>query len=130
MPSYVVERVAAALNEHSKSVKGSSILVYGVAYKKNVNDVRESPAFEVMEELEKKGARVAFTDPLVPSVELPSGEHKGVDPDFGAYDAVVVITDHDGLDRERLAREARIVIDTRDSLAGIKGLDPTRIFGL
>jgi UDP-N-acetyl-D-glucosamine dehydrogenase len=130
MPSYVVERVAAALNEHRKSVKGSSILVYGVAYKKNVNDVRESPAFEVIEELEKKGARVHFTDPLVPSVELPSGEHKGVEPNFGAYDAVVVITDHDALDRERLAREARLVIDTRNALAGVQAPDPTRIFGL
>ena len=89
MPSYVVERVAAALNEHSKSVKGSKLLIYGVAYKKNVNDVRESPAFEVMEELEHKGAHVAFTDPLVASVELPSGERHGVEPDFGAYDAVV-----------------------------------------
>jgi UDP-N-acetyl-D-glucosamine dehydrogenase len=130
MPSYVVERVAAALNEHSKSVKGSSILVYGIAYKKNVNDVRESPAFEVIEELEKKGAHVAFTDPLVASVELPHGEQKGVAPDFAAYDAVVVITDHDALDRERLVREARIVIDTRDALARVEGVDPTRVFGL
>ncbi|HET9957120.1 MAG TPA: nucleotide sugar dehydrogenase [Polyangiaceae bacterium] len=131
MPNYVVERVAAALNEHSKSVKGAKILVYGIAYKKNVNDVRESPAFEVIEELEKKGAHVAFTDPLVPTVELPNGESQaGVAADFAAYDAVVVITDHDALDRERLAREGRIIIDTRNALAGIKDLDRKRVFGL
>ena len=131
MPSYVVERVAAALNHHSKSVKGSKVLVYGVAYKKNVNDVRESPAFEVMEELEAKGAHVSFTDPLVPIVDLPSGhQSKGVTPDFAAYDVVVVITDHDALDRERLAREAHLIVDTRDALARVTLPHPDRVFGL
>ncbi len=130
MPSYVVDRVADALNQHSKSIKGSKILVYGVAYKKNVNDVRESPAFEVIDELMHKGADVSYTDPYVPSVELPEGEKKSVAPEFGAYDLVVVVTDHDLLDRERLGREARLIVDTRDVLANVKGLDPTRVFGL
>jgi UDP-N-acetyl-D-glucosamine dehydrogenase len=130
MPSYVVERVADALNQHSRAIKGSKILVYGVAYKKNVNDVRESPAIEVIDELMHKGANVSYTDPYVPSLELPEGEKKSVAPEFGAYDLVVVVTDHDLLDRERLAREARLIVDTRDVLAKIKGLDPTRVFGL
>jgi UDP-N-acetyl-D-glucosamine dehydrogenase len=130
MPSYVVERVAAALNEHSKSIKGSKILIYGVAYKKNVNDVRESPAFEVMEELTHKGALVSFTDPYVPSVQLPDGEQKSVAPDYAAYDLVVVITDHDVLDRERLAQEAHLIVDTRDALAKVKSGRRDRIFGL
>jgi UDP-N-acetyl-D-glucosamine dehydrogenase len=130
MPTYVVERVADALNQFSKSVKGSKILVYGVAYKKNVNDVRESPAFEVIEELEKKGARVDFSDPHVPSIELPHGQRKGVSPQFSAYDLVVIVTDHDSLERERLVREAHIVVDTRDALAKVNIADRSRIFGL
>ncbi|MEY2933206.1 MAG: hypothetical protein RL033_3955 [Pseudomonadota bacterium] len=130
MPAYVVERVADALNQFSKSVKGSKILIYGMAYKKNVNDVRESPAFEVMEELEKKGAHVDFTDPYVPSIDLPHGERKGVSAQYGDYDLVVIVTDHDVLDRERLAREAHIVVDTRDALAKVNVSDRSRIFGL
>jgi UDP-N-acetyl-D-glucosamine dehydrogenase len=129
MPEYVVERVAAALNEHSKAVKGSKILVYGVAYKKNVNDVRESPAFEVIEGLERRGANVAFSDPYVTSIELPHGERKSVAPDFAGYDLVVVVTDHDVLDRQRLAREAALIVDTRDTLHGVAA-PPGRVFGL
>jgi UDP-N-acetyl-D-glucosamine dehydrogenase len=130
MPSYVVERVTSALNEFSKAVKGSKILVYGVAYKKNVNDVRESPAFEVIEELQNKGALVSFTDPYVPSIELPHGEMKGVLPDYAAYDLVVIVTDHDVLDRERLAKEASLIVDTRDALSKVAGVKPGRVFGL
>src|SRR5690606_30642125 len=104
--------------------------VYGVAYKKNVNDVRESPAFEIIEELEKKGALVSFTDPFVPSIELPRGEVKSVSADFGAYDVVVVVTDHDVLDRERLAREAFLIVDTRDALGKVPNVKRERVFGL
>ena len=130
MPEYVVTRVADALNHFSKSVKGSKILIYGVAYKKNVNDVRESPAFEVIEELEKKGAQVDFSDPHVHSIELPHGERRGVSPQFSAYDLVVIVTDHDALERERLAREAQLIVDTRDALAKVNVADRSRIFGL
>jgi UDP-N-acetyl-D-glucosamine dehydrogenase len=130
MPSYVVERAISALNEYGRSLKGAKVLVYGVAYKKNVNDVRESPAFEIIEELEQKGALVSFTDPFVPSIELPRGELKGVNPDFGAYDMVIVVTDHDALDRERLAREAFLIVDTRDALAQVPIAKRERLFGL
>jgi UDP-N-acetyl-D-glucosamine dehydrogenase len=130
MPVYVVERVADALNQHTKSVKGSKVLVYGVAYKKNVNDVRESPAFEVIEELEKRGAQVDFTDPYVSSIELPHGEKKGVAPNFSEFDLVVVVTDHDALDSERLVREAHLIVDTRDVLAKVRGVDRSRVFSL
>jgi UDP-N-acetyl-D-glucosamine dehydrogenase len=130
MPTYVVERVADALNENSKSVKGAKILIYGVAYKKNVDDVRESPAFEVIEELERKSAHVEFSDPFVSSIQTPHGEKKAKPPEFGAYDLVVVVTDHDALDRERLAREAKIVVDTRDVLSRVKLPHPERVFGL
>ena len=130
MPVYVVERVADALNQHTKSVKGSKVLVYGVAYKKNVNDVRESPAFEVIEELERRGAHVDFSDPYVSSIELPHGEKKGVAANFSEFDLVVVVTDHDALDRERLLREAPLIVDTRDVLAKFQGADRSRVFGL
>jgi UDP-N-acetyl-D-glucosamine dehydrogenase len=130
MPSYVVERVASALNEYGRSLKGAKILVYGVAYKKNVNDVRESPAIEVIDELEHKGAHVSFTDPFVSSLELPHGVMKGVSPDFGAYDVVVIVTDHDALDRERLAREAFLIVDTRDALGKVPHVKHERVFGL
>ena len=130
MPSYVVERVTSALNEYGRSLKGAKILVYGVAYKKNVNDVRESPAIEVIDELEKKGAHVSFTDPFVSSLELPQGVMKGVSPDFGAHDVVVIVTDHDALDRERLAREAFLIVDTRDALGKVPHVKHERVFGL
>jgi UDP-N-acetyl-D-glucosamine dehydrogenase len=126
----VVERVTSALNEYGRSLKGAKVLVYGVAYKKNVNDVRESPAFEIIEELQKKGAAVAFTDPFVASIELPHGVLQGVNPDFGAHDVVVVVTDHDALDRERLAREAFLIVDTRDALGKVPIAKRERIFGL
>jgi UDP-N-acetyl-D-glucosamine dehydrogenase len=130
MPSYVVERVTAALNEFGRSLKGCKVLVYGVAYKKNVTDVRESPAIEIIEELQKKGAIVNFTDPFVPSLELPHGEMVGVGADFGAHDLVVIVTDHDALDRDRLAREAFIIVDTRDALANTAIAKRERVFGL
>jgi UDP-N-acetyl-D-glucosamine dehydrogenase len=131
MPAYVVERVADALNHHAKSVKGSKILVYGVAYKKNVDDVRESPAFEVIEGLEHRKAHVEYSDPFVPSIVLPSGEElKSRPAEFGDYDLVVVVTDHDALDRPRLAREAKIVVDTRNVLAQVELPHPERVFGL
>jgi UDP-N-acetyl-D-glucosamine dehydrogenase len=130
MPGYVVERVATALNHHSRSNKGSRVLVYGVAYNKNVDDVRESPAFEIIDSLEHKGAIVAYADPFVPSVLLPSGAKSASPPAFAEHDVVVVVTDHDALDRERLAREARLIVDTRDALAGFEKIAGDRLFGL
>jgi UDP-N-acetyl-D-glucosamine dehydrogenase len=123
MPGYVVERVAESLNEDSKAVKGAKVLVYGIAYKRDVTDVRESPAFDVILDLEKRGAQVDFMDPHVPEVDEHGLKKRGIDPSssFTPYDAVVIITDHASLDRERLLREARLVVDTRDALRGVPG---------
>jgi UDP-N-acetyl-D-glucosamine dehydrogenase len=123
MPGYVVERVAESLNEDSKAVKGAKVLVYGIAYKRDVTDVRESPAFDVILDLEKRGAQVDFMDPHVPEVDEHGLKKRGIDPSssFTPYDAVVIITDHASLDRERLLREARLVVDTRDALRGVAG---------
>lgn len=130
MPGYVVERVAEALNHRRRAVHGSRVLVYGVAYKRNVDDVRESPAFEIIEALEQKGATVNFSDPFVASIRLPSGEKLASPPEFSAHDVVVVVTDHDALDRRRLASEAKLIVDTRDALAGFSSDCGDRLFGL
>jgi UDP-N-acetyl-D-glucosamine dehydrogenase len=131
MPSYVVERVTEALNDQAKPVRGSKVLVYGIAYKRDVNDVRESPAFAVLHGLEKRGAKVEYMDPHVRSVNEDGVELSGVDPQsgFGGYDAVVIITDHSALDRERLLREAKVIVDTRDALRGLDG-DRSKVYGL
>jgi UDP-N-acetyl-D-glucosamine dehydrogenase len=132
MPLYVVERVTQALSERlSKSVRGARILIVGIAYKKNVDDTRESPSFKVMELLEKRGAAIAFHDPLVP--EIPRlREH----PEFGGrrsvaldranlaqYDAALIATDHDGVDYRLLVENCPLVIDTRNACGrnGITG---------
>jgi UDP-N-acetyl-D-glucosamine dehydrogenase len=123
MPGYVIERVSDTLNEVSKAVRGSRVLVYGLAYKKDVTDVRESPAFDIVLGLQARGATVSYMDPYVPTVNDHGLEMTGVDPasTFAAYDIVVIITDHGALDRERLLREAKLVVDTRDALRGVPG---------
>ena len=131
MPGYVVQRISEALNDHSRAVRGSKILVYGVAYKRDVRDVRESPALKVIHELEKRGALVAYMDPHVPELDEEGVTMKGIDPatSFASFDAVVIITDHTLLDRQRLLREAKLVVDTRDALHGVSG-DRSKIHGL
>jgi UDP-N-acetyl-D-glucosamine dehydrogenase len=118
MPAFVVERITEALNDHKKPVRGSKILIYGVAYKRDVSDVRESPAFSIIHDLHQRGAEVAYMDPHVPEIAEDGVTLRGVDPasSFEPYDAVVIVTDHTLLDRERLVREAALVVDTRDAL--------------
>jgi len=131
MPAYVVERASTALNDQSKAVKGSHVLVYGLAYKKDVSDVRESPAFAVIHGLMQRGAKVSIMDPYVTEVNEEGVVLKATDPSssFAPYDLVVIVTDHTALERERLLREAKTVLDTRDSLRGIPG-DRTKVYGL
>jgi UDP-N-acetyl-D-glucosamine dehydrogenase len=123
MPDYVIERCSETLNEVSKAVRGAKILVYGLAYKKDVTDFRESPAFDVVLGLQGRGANVAYMDPYVPTVDDHGLKMKSTDPasSFAPYDLVVIITDHGSLDRERLLREAKLVVDTRDALRGVPG---------
>jgi UDP-N-acetyl-D-glucosamine dehydrogenase len=121
MPHYVVMRTMESLNEHGKAMKGSRILVVGLAYKKDVDDVRESPAFEVIELLEQKGAHVSYHDPYVPKthrmrkydLEMTS---LPLNPEtLHAHDAVLIVTDHSSVDYELIVREAPLVIDTRNA---------------
>lgn len=131
MPSYVVQRVASALNGARKAVNGSRLLVYGMAYKANVSDVRESPALTIVHELQGLGAQVEYMDPHVPEVDEDGVRLVGVDVErsFADYDAVVLVANHDALDRERLLREAQLVVDTRDALRDVVG-DRSKIHGL
>jgi UDP-N-acetyl-D-glucosamine dehydrogenase len=131
MPSYVVERAATALNDKAKAVRGSKVLIYGIAYKKDVSDVRESPAFAVIHELTARGALVSIMDPYVTEVEEEGVKMTAVDPqsNFGTYDLVIIVTDHTSLDRARLFREASLILDTRDALRGLPGAR-SKVYGL
>jgi len=126
MPRYVVDRLGAALDRAlQRGFVGTQILVVGVAYKKNIDDMRESPALTIIEMLEARGARVAFFDPLVP-VLPPTREHPklagrvslaAAELRAGAFAAAVVVTDHDGVDYAAVAGCAAVVVDTRNVFA-------------
>lgn len=131
MPREVVVLVQEALNRRKKAVMGTRILVSGVAYKRDVSDFRESPAFDVIAGLERLGAHVDYLDPHVPEVDEGGVVLRSVPLDvaFGEYDAVVVVTDHKVIDYPRMLRESRLIIDTRDALRAIDG-DHTKIVRL
>ncbi len=122
MPPYVVHLLTEALNDRERAVRGSRILVLGVAYKPNVADVRDSPALEIVELLSQKGARVSYHDPLVPAVQIGSGRLESVAwpvPDLDRYDVVLVLTAHLGYDWKDIVERARLVIDTRNATAAL-----------
>jgi UDP-N-acetyl-D-glucosamine dehydrogenase len=124
MPEYVVSKVIDGLNQKSKSLQGSKILVLGIAYKKNVDDMRESPSVMMMELLRNKGAHVSYSDPHVPvfpvmrkhSFDLSS---VNLTPEtLGDFDAVILATDHDRFDYELIVSYSNIVVDTRGKYRG------------
>ncbi|HMJ50975.1 MAG TPA: nucleotide sugar dehydrogenase [Polyangiaceae bacterium] len=131
MPEYVVSRVTDALNNSKKAVRGAKILVAGVAYKPDVSDVRESPAFDVIAGLLRLGGEVAYVDPHVPEIDEAGPTMRSVSPfaSFAAYDAVVVITNHRAFDYQRMIREAQVIVDTRDALRDVPG-DRSKVFAL
>jgi len=117
MPDYVVEKVSHALNADRKPVNGSKILVLGVAYKPDIDDVRESPALDVMRLLEERGATVSFHDPFISSVREEGHVRHGVDltPDIiAATDAVVVVTDHKKVNYQLVMDNATLIVDSRN----------------
>ncbi len=124
MPAYVVQLVADALNDRKKPVRGSRILTLGVAYKAGVGDVRESPAMEILELLRAKGAEVAYVDPHVPEFGL--GRERLISrswetTDLGAWDLVLILTNHPQFDPKRIVREASLVLDTRNATGSQPG---------
>jgi UDP-N-acetyl-D-glucosamine dehydrogenase len=119
MPRYWVQKVQDALNDAGKAVKGSTILVLGVAYKRDVSDIRESPAFDIMHLLQEKGATVRYHDPHVPSFAYEGMHMSGVldlQAALEEADCVVVVTDHSAYDWEQVHEHARMLIDTRHAL--------------
>jgi UDP-N-acetyl-D-glucosamine dehydrogenase len=118
MPHFVVDKIQNALNDHSKPLRGSHIHVLGVAYKRNVDDVRESPALDIILLLERRGARVSYSDPFVPRIRLDGHELAAEDSlDASARaDCVAVVTDHAAFDYAAIAARARLIVDTRNAL--------------
>jgi len=119
MPAWVVGKVTDGLNQHKKAVNGSRVLILGVAYKKNIDDMRESPAVEIMSQLENLGAKVEYSDPYVsvmPKMRRYSFDLKSVQLSaviLTEYDCVILTTDHDLFDYEMILKEARLIVDTR-----------------
>ncbi|MEO2009261.1 MAG: UDP binding domain-containing protein, partial [Pirellulaceae bacterium] len=126
MPEYVVGRVAKALNDVGKPMRGSRIAILGVAYKKDVDDPRESPAFKLMELLQQVGVKLSYSDPHIPV--LPSMRHydvprlasEALSPEYlAAQDCVLIVTDHTAYDYDEIVRFSHLVVDTRNATAAI-----------
>jgi UDP-N-acetyl-D-glucosamine dehydrogenase len=128
MPYFVIEQIAAGLNDHSKSIKGSKILVLGVAYKRDIDDLRESPSLTILELLREKGAIVAYNDPYFPTVGR--GRHYDLNmantplDNLAQYDAVVIVTDHSDYDYKAIVEQSQLIVDTRNAT---KGIDSAKI---
>jgi UDP-N-acetyl-D-glucosamine dehydrogenase len=124
MPYHVLASIGGALNQHKKSLNGARVLILGVAYKKDIDDLRESPALTIIELLQKEGALVSYHDPYFPFV----GKGRKYDlqmkrselEKLGQYDCVVIVTDHSDYDYRHIVAEAQLVVDTRNATKGIK----------
>jgi UDP-N-acetyl-D-glucosamine dehydrogenase len=130
MPHYVVERIAETLNERSKSIRGSRILILGVAYKKDVDDVRESPALEIMKLLKERGAELSYSDPYIPRLhrmrqyDFSYMSSVPLNPDaLKNADLVLIATDHTDIDYQLVVDHARIVVDTRNATKRTRGVE-------
>jgi UDP-N-acetyl-D-glucosamine dehydrogenase len=118
MPHFVVDKVQSALNNHSKPVKGSHVHVAGVAYKRNIDDMRESPALDVILLLQKRGAKITYSDPYVPQLRLDgiSLKSEPLTATAAKADCVVIITDHTDFDYKALLDSAKLIVDTRNAM--------------
>jgi UDP-N-acetyl-D-glucosamine dehydrogenase len=129
MPEYVVDRLVEALNDRERSLRGSRIHILGAAYKKDIEDVRESPAVDFIKILQAKGALVSYTDSWVPSLEHEGIDLKSVDAASAAdaADAVVIITDHSNVPYAELVKRSRLVLDARNATRGIDAPNIVRL---
>jgi UDP-N-acetyl-D-glucosamine dehydrogenase len=119
MPAFMVRRIADALNERRKPLKGSKILGLGVTYKRDTNDIRESPALQVLEGLREKGASVFFCDPYIPSIVVRGQTLKAIEltPNLlQSMDCVAILTDHSAFDYSVVAKYSPMILDTRNAL--------------
>ena len=123
MPHFVVTKVIWALNLKKKPVKESKILVWGVAYKKDITDARESAAYDIIRDLKRKGAKVDYFDPFVKEFNVDNKTLKSIKyslPKLKKYDLVLILTDHSGFNYEQLARKANLIVDTRNAIKSRK----------
>jgi UDP-N-acetyl-D-glucosamine dehydrogenase len=126
MPRYVTNRLMHELNRHEKSLKGSRILLLGMAYKKNIDDMRESPSIKLVEQLVNRGAKLDYHDPYIPVYHDEHGAdiHLSSVPlsaeMLASYDAVLISTDHDDVDYELVVRHSKLVLDTRNATRHVK----------
>lgn len=129
MPHFVVDKVQNALNEHCKSLKGSKVHVLGVAYKRDIDDVRESPALDIIHLLARRGAEVCYSDPYISSIQVDGHRYESqpMEQAVAAADCVVIITDHKSVDYSNMVRDARLIVDTRNAL---KAFSDPKIFRL
>ena len=137
MPAFVVSKTADALNDDAKPLRGSAVLVLGIAYKRDVDDLRESPALEVMRLLQEKGADVSYHDPFCPLIHddghtlldgLPMRSRPLTPEALAATDVVVVVTDHTDVDYAMLRAHAPLIVDTRGAMRGVEG--PGRVINI
>jgi UDP-N-acetyl-D-glucosamine dehydrogenase len=126
MPDYVIQKIIFALNQEGKSLKNSQILLLGLAYKKNVDDTRESVTFKIMELLEEKGALTDYNDPYIPKIK-PTRKYKQFSgktsvplEKINQYDLIVILTDHTSYDFKAIVKQSRIIVDTRNACGDIK----------
>jgi UDP-N-acetyl-D-glucosamine dehydrogenase len=129
MPRFVVDKIQSALNERGKPLKGSHVHVMGIAYKRDIDDLRESPALDVMLLLKRRGARLSYSDPFIPRLALDGIDLCSESPETAAAaaDCVVIITDHSAFDYGALLERADLIVDTRNAL---KGFDSAKIVRL
>jgi UDP-N-acetyl-D-glucosamine dehydrogenase len=122
MPHFVVDKVQNALNDHTKPLKGSRVHVMGVAYKRDIDDVRESPALDIIHLLGRRGARISYSDPWVPKINADGIVMDAIDPATGAREAdcVVIVTDHKDFDYSSLVKTSKLIVDTRNALKGVQ----------
>jgi UDP-N-acetyl-D-glucosamine dehydrogenase len=129
MPEFVVEKIQNALNDASKAVRGSHVHILGIAYKRDIDDVRESPALDIMMLLERLGAKVTYSDPFVRSVKLNDAvlQTQEMLLSVSAADCVVIVTDHTGLDYAKVIEQSKVIVDTRNALKGFKSAKIVRL---
>src|SRR5229473_7466575 len=120
MPHFVADKIQNALNDHGKALKGSRVHVLGVAYKRDIDDVRESPALDIIHLLDKRGAKVTYSDPFVPHLHADGEKLSSDDVSLVATaDCAVIVTDHSAFNYRKIAEQAKLIVDTRNALKGI-----------
>ncbi|MCU0226433.1 MAG: nucleotide sugar dehydrogenase [Bryobacterales bacterium] len=129
MPRFVVDKVADALNDHAKPVKGSHIHLLGIAYKRDIDDLRESPALDVAHLLQQRGARVTYSDPYIAVAEHDGFHLERMDEEeaLTAADCVVIITDHRKVDYVKVGATAKLIVDTRNAMKQVGGANVVRL---